>query len=63
MPNGISNWTQFKWPYAPLSTFTRSEPFPSDEMKATYLGDRPKKKNRAKLLHEALLARKQKGVR
>ncbi len=33
-----SNWTKFKWPFAPLDTFTRSEPFPADEMKATYVG-------------------------
>lgn len=38
MATKTSNWTQFKWPFAPLSTFTRSEPFPSSEMKNTYVG-------------------------
>ncbi len=44
---GLSNWTKFKWPYAPLSTFTRSEPF-GDELKDTYVGGthRPGKKAR-----------------
>lgn len=51
------NWREFKWPYEPLENFMRSEPFPSQEMKATYLGDRPKKKG-AKLYYQALLKRK-----
>lgn len=59
--SSIRNWTQYKWPYAPMKTFTRSEPFPSDEMKATYLGDRPKR--RSKTLYRALLEAKKKGVR
>ncbi len=59
----LKNWTQFKWPYEPLKTFTRSEPFPSEEMKATYIGDRPKKKG-AKLYYQALLERaRKKGTR
>lgn len=59
----LKNWQQFKWPYESLKTFTDSEPFPSEEMKATYIGDRPKKKG-AKLYHQILLDRKKKqGVR
>jgi len=38
MATKTSNWTKFKWPYEPLDHFTRSEPFASDELKATYVG-------------------------
>jgi hypothetical protein len=55
----LSNWTQFKWPFAKMETFTRSEPFPTQEMKATYTGDKPEKKG-AKLYYKALLNRKRK---
>lgn len=64
-PVRTSNWTQFKWPYAPLDTFTRSEPFPTDEVKATYIGDKPKNRRGSKALFQSLLSRKrrQKGDR
>jgi hypothetical protein len=57
----LKNWTQFKWPYEPMETFTKSEPFPKDEMKATYVGTHPRRKS-AKVLYRALLARKKKGA-
>lgn len=44
MATKTSNWTNFKWPFAPLDEFTRSEPFPSDELKATYIDGRGKPK-------------------
>lgn len=56
------NWREFKWPFERMETFTRSEPFPTNEMKATYLGDKPKKKG-AKVYHQALLARLMKKKR
>lgn len=48
MPNGISNWTKYHLPWAKLDTFTRHEPFPSEELKATYVGGtkKPKKRDR-----------------
>ena len=46
MGPGTSNWTKFKWPYEPLDHFTRSEPFPSNELKATYIDGRKKPKKR-----------------
>lgn len=51
------NWQEYKIPGASMDTFTRSEPFPTQEMKATYLGDKPKKRG-AKLYYQALLRRK-----
>ncbi len=66
MPNGISNWTKFQVPGAPLGNFTRSEPFPSPELKATYLGPqmtmndrRRKRKEGVKLYYQALLQDKE----
>ncbi len=41
----ISNWTKFHWPYEKMENFTRHEPFPSDETKATYI-DGMKKRNK-----------------
>lgn len=45
----ISNWTNFKQPFARLDEFTRHEPFPSEETKATYVDEmnRPRR-NRAR---------------
>ena len=43
----LGNWQNFQWPHAPLGNFLRSEPFPSKEVKATYI-DRPKKKRKRK---------------
>ena len=53
-----SNWTNFKWPGAKLDTFTRHEPFPSEELKATYITGmkKPKKRDR-KDYYQALEAR------
>ena len=41
----IGNWTNFQFPHARLGNFLRSEPYPSQEVKATYI-DRPRKKRR-----------------
>jgi hypothetical protein len=41
----LKNWKNFRRPYEPLGNFLRSEPFPSEEVKATYI-DRPRKKRR-----------------
>lgn len=57
MPTKTSNWTKFKWPYAPLDTFTRSEPFPSDELKATYVGGTKRPGAKAKTGFSALKKR------
>lgn len=58
MATKTSNWTKFKWPYAPLDTFTRSEPFPSQELKATYIdGDKRPRKRDAKSGYSALRRR------
>ncbi|MEK7765284.1 MAG: hypothetical protein AAB368_03505 [bacterium] len=58
MGQGLSNWTKFKWPYAPLDTFTRSEPFPSSELKDTYVGGTKKPRRRdAKVGFNALRKR------
>lgn len=40
----LRNWKHYHIPGASLDTFTRSEPFPSEEMKATYIDGKPKKK-------------------
>ena len=62
--SGISNWKNFKTPFAPLDEFTRHEPFPSEELKATYVGGRkkPKKANRT-LLSQTLEKRWSDGTR
>ena len=39
------NWTNFQFPWAPLGNFLRSEPFPTQEVKATAI-DRPRKKRK-----------------
>jgi hypothetical protein len=66
MPNGISNWTKFQVPGAPLGNFTRSEPFPSMPLKATYtdpkitMGDkRRKRKEGVQQYYQALLQDKE----
>lgn len=41
----LKNWKNFQWPYAPLGNFLRSEPFPSQETKATAI-DRPRKRRK-----------------
>lgn len=43
----LKNWQNFQFPYAPMGNFLRSEPFPSQEVKATYI-DRPLKKRKRK---------------
>jgi hypothetical protein len=43
----LKNWQNFQFPHAPLGNFLRSEPFPSEEVKATYI-DRPRKKRKKK---------------
>lgn len=59
----ISNWTKFKWPYERMSRFTRHEPFPSDDVKATYIdGARRRRKKDMKTGSHALEAlRKARG--
>lgn len=59
--SALKNWQQYKSPRDPLSTFTRSEPFPSQEVKATYTGDNTKKQG-AKTLFAALLNRRKKQM-
>ena len=41
----LKNWKHFRTPFEPLGNFLRSEPFPSEEVKATYI-DRPRKKRK-----------------
>ncbi len=41
----LKNWQNFRTPFEPLGNFLRSEPFPSEELKATYI-DRPRKKRK-----------------
>lgn len=43
----LKNWQNFRTPGEPLGNFLRSEPFPSEEVKATYI-DRPRKKRKRK---------------
>ena len=40
----ISNWQKFHTPFEPMKNFTRHEPFPSDETKATYIDGMKKRK-------------------
>ncbi len=58
MSNGLSNWTQFKWPGAPLKEFTRSEPH-NEWLKDTYVGGtkKPRRKKDAKTAAKALKKR------
>lgn len=39
----IGNWQNFRTPFEPMRNFLRSEPFPTDEEKATAI-DHPGKK-------------------
>lgn len=61
----LRNWKNFHWPGASLDTFTRSEPFPSEEMKATYIDGKPKPKRVATpaRMFEALKNRRKPEVR
>lgn len=47
MPTG--NWQNYKIPFDRMDVFTRHEPFPSNELKATYVdsptGKKPKRKD------------------
>jgi hypothetical protein len=59
-----SNWTKYKNPYEPMSHFTRHEPFPSDEVKATYIdGMRKRRKKDRTLGAQALEALERRGGR
>jgi hypothetical protein len=60
----LSNWQNFKVPFARLDVFTRHEPFPSEELKATYIDGRrkPKRKDRT-VLAQALERRWSDGTR
>jgi len=50
------NWCNFKTPFEKLDRFTRHMPFPSEELKDTYIdGYRKPKKKDAKLGFKALL--------
>jgi hypothetical protein len=58
----ISNWKRFHTPYEPMDHFLRSEPFPTNEVKATYIDSpsgkktpRSKKKCKPGDCHAALL--------
>jgi len=60
----ISNWKRFKWPFERMENFTRHEPFPSDEVKATYVdGMRKRKKSDRTLGAQALEALQRSGRR
>lgn len=52
------NWKNFKWPYEQMSRFTRSEPFPSDAIKDTYITGmgKPRKKD-TKMMYNAMQKR------
>lgn len=59
----ISNWTKYKWPYEKMGNFTRHEPFPSDETKATYIdGMRKRRKKDRTLGAQALEALEKRRV-
>lgn len=55
------NWKNFKWPFERMDVFTRSEPFPGEEIKDTYITGmgKPRKKN-TKMMYNALAKRWQK---
>ena len=49
------NWQNWKMPWSRLDTFTRHEPFPSEELKATYVtGMRKPRRGDRKLALTAL---------
>lgn len=52
------NWKQFKWPYERMDVFTRSEPFPGDQLKDTYITGmgKPRKKD-TKMAYNAMRKR------
>lgn len=52
------NWKNFKWPYERMDRFTRSEPFPSGQIKDTYITGmgKPRKKD-TKMQYNALRKR------
>lgn len=54
----LRNWKNFKWPYERMDRFTRSEPFPSEQIKDTYITGmgKPRKKN-TKNMYDALRKR------
>lgn len=60
----LSNWKHYKVPGAPLREFLRHEPFPSDELKATYITGlkKPKKKDKKLSSLNALERRWQNGA-
>ena len=61
----ISNWKHFKKPFESMSTFTRHEPFPSGEVKDTYIDGRKVRPGRGDMKftakHAALALKKRKG--
>jgi hypothetical protein len=65
MLNGLRNWTKFHSPGEPMRNFTRSEPFPSQELKATYVDspdpktDARKRKSNVKRYYQALVGDKE----
>lgn len=54
----LKNWKNFKWPYERMDVFTRSEPFPSEQIKDTYITGmgKPRKKD-TKNYYDALRKR------
>lgn len=59
----ISNWTKFKWPFAPMKNFTQHEPFPSDEIKATYIDGTRKRRKSDRTTGAQALEALQRGTR
>lgn len=66
----IRNWKHFKVPFSKMSNFTRHEPFPSDEVKSTYIDGRKSKPGRRDMKKftvgnavQALKKRKGKGAK
>jgi hypothetical protein len=61
----ISNWKHFKKPFSKMSNFTRHEPFPSDEVKDTYIDGRKSKPGRRDMKftgkHAAAALKKRRG--
>lgn len=54
----LSNWKHYRIPGAPMKEFLRHEPFPSEELKATFVtGMRKPRKRDTKLAAQALESR------
>jgi len=60
-PLMISNWTKWHSPFEPMENFTRHEPFPSNEVKATYVDGLRKRRKRDSTLGSRALEALQKS--